>query len=105
MGQRDEQNQMVMMTCVQKMHTKVLLLFFFRFHDRVADSPFGRSSAGDITVPMLLLAEISVNLIVRRGVQFAWVLGSFRTFWVAPQPELRALTGQLGTLDSVLERI
>lgn len=32
-------------------------------------------------------------------------LEAFRTFWVAPQPELRVLMGQIGTLDSVLREI
>ncbi|MBZ9987639.1 zinc ribbon domain-containing protein [Mesorhizobium sp. BH1-1-5] len=32
-------------------------------------------------------------------------LEAFRTFWVGPHPELRALIGQFGTLDPVFEKI
>lgn len=67
MGQIVKYNQLVTTRCVQKSHTKVLLLFFFRSHDGAAETLSRRSSADDINHSNAEFAGISGSLIVRRG--------------------------------------
>lgn len=64
------------------MHTKVLLLFYFRSHDEAADSPIWTLFLPTIlTVPLRTFAAISVPFVVRYGVQVAW--GSWKLFELA----------------------
>lgn len=75
---------------MQKSHTKVLLLFFFRSHDGAVDSPIRISFAYDIGRFFAdVRSGIRGPLCPMRPPIALGFLEAFRTLWVANQPELR----------------
>jgi hypothetical protein len=83
---------------VQKSHTKVLLLFFFRSHEGAADSPFGRSSADDVDRSNADVAGTNreSHCLRWRSVYLGFLEAFFRTFCLAPPAELRGPEKEVG---------
>jgi hypothetical protein len=52
--------------------------------------------------PFDFLADTTTALSSEQASEGLLSIGHFRTFWVAPQPELRVLIAQIGTLESAL---